>query len=127
MNKGDALAKLDSVLRGRHYSRRTRKTYGFWVRRYCDALAKAPAVSDQPDSRGRVEAFLSRMARENYSAHVLRHSFATDLLNQGGNVRMIQAEMGHKHLDTTMGYLHVPAGARLWSPLERGAAAAAWN
>ena len=52
------------------------------------------------------------------SAHVLRHSYATDLLNQGGNVRMIQKSMGHKHLDTTMGYLHVPEGERLWSPME---------
>lgn len=52
------------------------------------------------------------------SAHVLRHSYATDLLNQGGNVRMIQREMGHKHIDTTMGYLHVPKGAKMWSPLE---------
>jgi len=52
------------------------------------------------------------------SAHVLRHSYATDLLNQGANVRQIQQQLGHKHMDTTMGYLHVPEGARLWSPLQ---------
>jgi integron integrase len=321
MNAADAASKLDNVLRGRHYSSSTRKTYGHWVRRYCQALASDQTVKAQQDSRGRVEAFLSEMAARNYSAasqnqafnaliffyrhvvgvelehvnalrarrpqrireaaepddtrrfldavqdtcgypirllahlyyesglrlseatrirlkdlsfrrqqilirdgkggkdrmvsmpcslvyplqrqaavaramwsrdardslpvplpgrldvkypsapldeawywlfpahrpceypqgsgrlyrwhvhestvgralssaakavgmrgrisaHVLRHSYATDMLNQGANVRQIQAELGHKHLDTTMGYLHVPAGARLWSPLE---------
>lgn len=52
------------------------------------------------------------------SAHVLRHSYATDLLNQGANVRAIQQQMGHKYLDTTMGYLHVSNGFKLWSPME---------
>lgn len=322
MNATDALTKLDNVLRGKHYSRSTRRTYLFWVRRYCEALKKNPQVRNAVDSRSRVETFLSGLARQEYSAssqnqafnavlffyrnvlkqelgnidalrakkpkhirtaaepedtrrflaaiqddsgypmrllahmyyemglrlseatrirlkdislrrqqvmirngkggkdrivslpcslyvpvqqqmrlasamweqdrqndlpvplpgrlsrkhpssqfaqswywlfpahrpcehprgsgrmyrwhihestvskaltkaakatglsgrisaHVLRHSYATDLLNQGGNVRVIQASMGHKHLDTTMGYIHVTDDARLWSPLER--------
>lgn len=37
--------------------------------------------------------------------HVLRHSYATHLLERGANPRDLQAALGHNHLDTTMTYL----------------------
>jgi integron integrase len=49
--------------------------------------------------------------------HELRHAYATHCLNGGANPRAIQEVMGHKSLETTMGYLHAEAlGVR--SPLD---------
>jgi integrase/recombinase XerD len=54
------------------------------------------------------------------SFHTLRHSFATHLLEQGVNVRLLQQFMGHTSLKTTSGYLHLVNVdmAKVISPLD---------
>lgn len=41
------------------------------------------------------------------TSHVIRHSFSTDFLRRGGNVRTLQVILGHSSLATTEKYLHV--------------------
>jgi site-specific recombinase XerD len=103
-----------------------------WLRRYWDRqrpprpyLFVASRSTGQPPTQAVVRRALALAAEQAgitkpVTPHVLRHSYATHLLDAGAEVRVIQALLGHRSLQTTMRYTRVSTALvqKVPSPLD---------
>lgn len=87
-------------------------------------LAKSPVMHDKlfVNQRGQaltvsgIEYILKQLAKkagltQMISAHMFRHTYATDMLNNGADLRTVQQLLGHSSLSTTQIYTHVTTDA----------------
>lgn len=85
--RGDLLGTKDSeyVFISSRHTRITRQAFFKFLKKLCE----------------------DKGIKKNISPHILRHSFATHLLNNGADLRIVQELLGHSDISTTQIYTHL--------------------
>jgi len=71
------------------------------------AISKTPMAVSTVHTAFRKAKSAAGITKRRVSIHTLRHSYATHLLEEGVNLKVIKRYLGHSQLETTMIYLHL--------------------
>lgn len=85
---------------------RERQTDKLGTSQYVFSTRELKRIKDA-DVRSMVYKYSDKSIGKKISPHTLRHTYATDLLRETKNIRLVQKALGHSDLSTTMIYTHI--------------------